>query len=156
MFALRRTLLVPLTALLLTSGGGAPMNPIAQLTSDGQVSSARFETAHATYSAWRVRWARPAADLQLVFASNARTAAEAGQLRELTVTAFAPSARFTPAQRAALRAAARDVARLCGLPQPMGAPVTGQGEPGTTQAAQLSLTVTLPDGRAPVCVVPVR
>ena len=154
MTRLTRSLLVGLLALPLPSGGAALLDPLPWLRAQGQATSARFELAHATYSVWRVRWKQPAADLQLVFASNARAPGEAGQLRELTVNAFAPRhSAFTPAQRRALQNAARTLARACGL-GPVGAPEVLDAQPGTASAVQLSVTVRLPTGARPGCVTP--
>lgn len=134
-----------LALLALTLGpalaSGGPDDPIRWLRQEGQVGSARFLLAHATYSVWQLRW--QGQDLRLTFASNARTAQEAGQLRELTVEAVGSGKKKpTLAQQRAVTAAARVLAAHCGLKTPAG--------PETQRA----LTLTLPSGARPACLVP--
>lgn len=132
------------------AGGTAPVNPVQALQASGLVTAVQFTTARATYSVWQVQWRSPRVNLQVLFGNNAQTAAQASQLREITVIGAGTGLPNAAAERRAVRLAGEALSRLCGLTYDSADDETG----AALGWSPLKVTALLPPGKPAKCVMP--
>lgn len=146
------------------------VDPVALLERTLARSSVTFAGASATAAAYTVSWPASSSSLNLVFASEARTATEAGLVRSITLEApLAASNRLASDLRAAVLRASDALNRACfaRTPRALGAVIDAalQGRlnriklrPETRvsvdESRTLRLTFTLPLGATPKCAMP--
>lgn len=147
------------------------VDPVALVERSLEASHVTFAGASATAAAYTVSWPASSSPLNLVFASEARTASEAGLVRSITLEApLDASNRLPSASRAALLRASDALNRACfaRTPRALGTVIDAALEgrlhrlalrPETRVSLEadraLRLTFTLPEGAAPKCAMPV-